>query len=240
MVCSLLPTLQKQIRAPNLSEGSTPILLGPWEIFQVKIFAPGDGAISEGEFLKGCLEDADLVRCCYFILILFSDLLGFVVWSWSLITHKSWLSFIILGEKPQERTRNRKWLIRIWFLYSIQYKYIFLRLLVLCLENWETYLYAWTLLGEIENLRLNEIPDIWNGLFLNIQPLLRILDGLEHTYKCFNLASKPLAVGGIWNLSLFKRVLWRPRMGRSHHVCMTTNVRECFFQHYFYMHRRWL
>ena len=37
------------------------------------------------------------------------------------------------------------------------------------------YLYAWTLLGEIENLRLNEIPDIWNGLFLNIQPLLRIL-----------------------------------------------------------------
>ena len=146
--------------------------------------------------------------------------------------------FIILGEKPQEWTRNRKWLIRILFLYSIQSKYIFLPLLVLCLENLEIYLYAWTLLGEIENLRLNEIPDIWNGLFLNIQPLLRIFDGLEHTYKCFNLASKPLAVGSIWNLSFFKRVLWRPRMGRSHHVCMTTNVRECFFQHYFYYHRR--
>ena len=65
------------------------------------------------------------------------------------------------------------------------------------------------------------------------KPLLRIFDGLEHTYKCFNLASKPLAVGSIWNLSFFKRVLWRPRMGRSHHVCMTTNVRECFFRHYF-------
>ena len=88
-------------------------------------------------------------------------------------------------------------MIRILFLYSIQRKYIFLPLLVLCLENWETYLYAWTLLGEIENLRLNEIPDIWNGLFLNIQPLLRILDGLEHTYQCFNLDSKPLAVIGI-------------------------------------------
>ena len=50
---------------------STPILLCPREIFQVKIFAPGDGAISEGEFLKGCLEDADLVRCCWLILISF-------------------------------------------------------------------------------------------------------------------------------------------------------------------------
>ena len=116
------------------------------------------------------------------------------------------------------------------FLYSIKRKYKFLPLLVLCLENWEIYLYAWTLLGEIENLRLNEIPDIWNGLFLNIQPLLRIFTVWNIH---INVPTWILNPCSIWNLSLFKRVLWRPRMGRSHHVCMTTNVRDCFFQHYF-------
>ena len=48
----------------------------------------------------------------------------------------------------------------------------------LCAENGEIYLYAWTLLGEIENLRLNEFPNIWNGLFRYLRPLLRILEGL--------------------------------------------------------------
>ena len=58
------------------TEQSSPILLSPREILQVKIFTPGDGAISEGEFLKGCLEDADLVRCCSFMLILFYWIAG--------------------------------------------------------------------------------------------------------------------------------------------------------------------
>ena len=90
MVCSLLPTLKEPIKALNLSEGQSKVHQYFWAQERYSKWKSSRQVMersAKGSFSKAALRMLTWSDVVDLFLFYFAALLGFVVWSWSLITH---------------------------------------------------------------------------------------------------------------------------------------------------------